>query len=952
MNTLNLKKYTLLNKIGSGTFGEVYKIQDKKTSKIYAAKISTQSFEELPESFIRNFEREVSIISKVHHPSIIKFIGSTMKNFQNEDKPIIVTDYLPNESLESVLQLSQNSRSPDQWDDTAKLILIYGVASAMTFLHAHGIIHRDLKPANILLDKNFYPVIADFGLSKKEDSTASTTGVKGTPLYIAPEIWEENEYSKKSDVYAYAFILYEILTDTRPYQDITMYKISQKACNGERPDTTYVPEPYKSLIENCWEKEPFDRPDFDQIASELKTNEEFITEQVDSETFYAYVSYIDESPQSFDDTPQTAETVTTATTVEFPTDLYDQLTPKMKKIVDEANDDSEKSYILGSYLVSGNKGFPKDVTLGVEYLKRSIEGGNLNAVLLYNRMLIIGKKIEKNLEEAKENLHKFDHLHNADVTFLQAMISHSEKDYDTAVKLLKKSIEGQNGEAMFVYGRMLYIGEGVEKNRNEAMKFFKQAKENGCDKSDKFLEEQNDQLVENSPSSDDIDVVFLIDGSNPNKFFYESIKQTFSRFAKKCTKDYPQKKFRFGAVIYVDFIVLIKMQRKCRKRPFVLSLTDKIDEVQSFFDEHYTVGGGIRYANDMAICYNCLLDEMNWKEDSQKVAIQLCQVPGHGIGLTTKKEWHKKYFNIPKFNEENSFADNLRIYNEIQIKQRNWMQATVAKLAENGIMLFCLNGNEVTMYFLKRIISWYYKRHGSKFVIKNLFGFTSMKKDDSTDMKSLNKNMSEFLLNVTKSICDNDDDEFVNNCEQQFKKDLDAFFKENNESYTEKDSDESDYESNYESDDDDENNERQSGSKKVKPTNSSPVINRPNDKKSTKPSRPKLTGSNSSANSRKVDDDDNESDDDFDSNNEDDDIKPSKNKKVKSAKSSSTINRPSNRSGDKKTAKPNRLRFSGSKSTNSHKGDDDDDTNDDDDEKPNRNSNRRRRAPKGNLFDF
>ena len=114
--------------------------------------------------------------------------------------------------------MSSSGLSPKKWDDTKKLINIYGIASGMSYLHSHKVIHRDLKLENILLDEYLNPKISDFGLSKIIDflsismNVQSQRGLKGTPIYIAPEIYAEEEYSKSSDVYAFAFIVYEIIT--------------------------------------------------------------------------------------------------------------------------------------------------------------------------------------------------------------------------------------------------------------------------------------------------------------------------------------------------------------------------------------------------------------------------------------------------------------------------------------------------------------------------------------------------------------------------------------------------------------------------------------------------------------------------------------------------------------------------------------------------------------------
>lgn len=217
--TLDLNQYNLLKKIGSGAFSEVYKVEEKSSKTIFAAKILLKSLEQEDNTTIIDLRREINIMSKLNHPSILQFIGFSPTNFLNELKPVIITEFMPNDSLQEIINLERKSISASFWNDTRKLINIYGIASAMSYLHAHNIIHRDLKPANILMDSFLCPKIADFGLSKintieKVDSIIKSADgcIKGTPSYMAPEIWFRVEYSKASDVYTFGLILFEIYT--------------------------------------------------------------------------------------------------------------------------------------------------------------------------------------------------------------------------------------------------------------------------------------------------------------------------------------------------------------------------------------------------------------------------------------------------------------------------------------------------------------------------------------------------------------------------------------------------------------------------------------------------------------------------------------------------------------------------------------------------------------------
>ena len=303
--SFDLNNYTLLNKIGFGAIRDVFKVQDKKSGSIYAAKISAKSIDQSDVEFQKNFEREVSIISKFHHPSILKYIGVSQTDFEGEDKPVIVTDYMSNGSLEDILVLSHRGCPPEEWNDTQKLINIYGIARAMSFLHSHNIIHRNLNPSNILLNQYFFPVISGFStsinLDNDDDEISFEDGIRGTPLYIAPEVWDEVNYSQKVDVFAYSMILYEMYANEKPFRGLSMYKIAQTICKSERPDTSDIEEPYEDLIERCWSQEPSDRPTFDEIVDALENDHDFITDSVEEDDFRKYIDFINKSPNSVDE---------------------------------------------------------------------------------------------------------------------------------------------------------------------------------------------------------------------------------------------------------------------------------------------------------------------------------------------------------------------------------------------------------------------------------------------------------------------------------------------------------------------------------------------------------------------------------------------------------------------------------------------------------------------------
>ena len=144
--------------------------------------------------------------SSFSHPSVVKFIGYSPLNFTNADdrhKPLMMMEFAQKGSLHSIIQKVKKGIKIEGWDDTKRLMVIYGIAASMSYLHSKDILHRDLKPHNILIDNDFYPKLTDFGLSIEisKISGEKEKCVKGTANYIAPEIWKDIKYSKSSDVY-------------------------------------------------------------------------------------------------------------------------------------------------------------------------------------------------------------------------------------------------------------------------------------------------------------------------------------------------------------------------------------------------------------------------------------------------------------------------------------------------------------------------------------------------------------------------------------------------------------------------------------------------------------------------------------------------------------------------------------------------------------------------------
>ncbi|OHT05403.1 hypothetical protein TRFO_26886 [Tritrichomonas foetus] len=295
-------------KISHGGFGVVYratrKAKGKKSEMECAIKImNNQSL--LPGDY-HIFDKEVKLLFRLKHPAIIELVGWSIP-VMNYGYLALVTKYMPNGSLSQVIQKESDSLAPEGWDIIKKYCCIVGIAVGMCYVHQQDmyIIHRDLKPDNILLDENFYPKICDFGISKmienQRDQVFNMTMGIGTALYMAPEQMSGDTYDKKVDVYAYAYILYELFvlkkswSDQFPNAEINPLRVSILVQNGQRPEIAenIVTNKFRDLIKRCWSQNPDARPSFKEIVLDFKERaDEFFPECSNDSDFMEYMESV------------------------------------------------------------------------------------------------------------------------------------------------------------------------------------------------------------------------------------------------------------------------------------------------------------------------------------------------------------------------------------------------------------------------------------------------------------------------------------------------------------------------------------------------------------------------------------------------------------------------------------------------------------------------------------
>ncbi|KAE9603497.1 putative protein kinase RLK-Pelle-RLCK-VIIa-1 family [Lupinus albus] len=198
------------NMIGEGGFGKVYKGFLSNGEVVAIKQLSHDGHQGFQE-----FLTEVLMLSLLHHPNLVKLIGSCTDG----DQRLLVYEYMPMGSLEDHLFDLNRGEEPLSWSVRMKI----AARSARGLEHLHckadpPVIHRDLKSANILLDNEFNPKLSDFGLAKvgpDGDKSHVSTRVMGTYGYCAPEYAMSGKLTLKSDIYSFGVVLLELITGRR-----------------------------------------------------------------------------------------------------------------------------------------------------------------------------------------------------------------------------------------------------------------------------------------------------------------------------------------------------------------------------------------------------------------------------------------------------------------------------------------------------------------------------------------------------------------------------------------------------------------------------------------------------------------------------------------------------------------------------------------------------------------
>ncbi|XP_018650781.1 serine/threonine kinase [Schistosoma mansoni] len=210
---MGLECYTVLECIGEGSFGRVFRGRRKETGQIVAMKFIPKVGKS--ENALKNLKLEIEIMRSMHHTNIIEMQDS----FETEREVVAITDYAEGDLFQIIEDDGRLS------EETVRSVACQ-LVSALYYLHANRILHRDMKPQNILLGQDGVVKLCDFGFARVMGwNTLVLTSIKGTPLYMAPEIIEEKPYDHTADLWALGCILYELFVGTPPFYTNSIFQL-------------------------------------------------------------------------------------------------------------------------------------------------------------------------------------------------------------------------------------------------------------------------------------------------------------------------------------------------------------------------------------------------------------------------------------------------------------------------------------------------------------------------------------------------------------------------------------------------------------------------------------------------------------------------------------------------------------------------------------------------------
>lgn len=243
--------------------GQVIKAFNTATGELFAVKrLLFNPENQAQNEFVRNLQTEINVLSKLQHPKVVQYLGSE----RVMDSLCTYLEYLSGGSLTHIL----NRFGP--LPERIVRLYVKQVVEGLTYLHANGVIHRDLKCANILVDGEGVVKLADFGCSAQYDTSlqqsALLTSLKGSILWMAPEVMRQSGYGRKADIWSLGCTVIEMLTAKPPwpmFEDV-IQAITRIGLSGDTPEVPEgVSQEAKEFLNLCLRRDPKERATAEEL---------------------------------------------------------------------------------------------------------------------------------------------------------------------------------------------------------------------------------------------------------------------------------------------------------------------------------------------------------------------------------------------------------------------------------------------------------------------------------------------------------------------------------------------------------------------------------------------------------------------------------------------------------------------------------------------------------------
>jgi serine/threonine-protein kinase len=266
----NFGRYQIIDQLGTGAMGAVYKARDPMMGRDVAVKTILTHVIEGPQGadFRERFFREARAAGRLAHPGIVTVYDVS----EHEGTPFLVMEYVAGSTLQSILE------SGERMDLSRIRDLSVQLADALDYAHRNGVVHRDIKPANILITPEGRLKIADFGVARLADAQVTSTGyLLGTPAFMAPEQFTGAPVDGRADIFAAGVIIYWMATGDKPFSGDSILSVQYKVVNTEpvppRKLNPAMPRELESIILKCLAKDPAERyQSGEQLAMDLRAS--------------------------------------------------------------------------------------------------------------------------------------------------------------------------------------------------------------------------------------------------------------------------------------------------------------------------------------------------------------------------------------------------------------------------------------------------------------------------------------------------------------------------------------------------------------------------------------------------------------------------------------------------------------------------------------------------------